>query len=123
MSSGYMDSPFDGKPVCHRKGRNILLLGRVLYRPSGPACLFGLVFVRLVACFLLVIVFHDADVFLHKTAGEFLHVRFFPEGKFLVGLQVLQGDGMCADDHRNVPVRFDELFELSNTRTGRITDD
>lgn len=35
---------------------------------------------------LLVVVFHDCDVFLHKVAGKLFHVCFFPEGKFMVCL-------------------------------------
>ena len=54
--------------------------------------------------------------------GDVLHVRLFPEGELIVGLQVLQWNWMSPHYHRQAELFFDKSLELLDIRARRITD-
>ena len=54
--------------------------------------------------------------------GDVLHVRLFPKGELVMGLQVLQWNWMSAHYHRQAELLFDKSLELLDIRAGWITD-
>ena len=53
--------------------------------------------------------------------GDILHVRLFPKGELVMGLQILQWNWMSAHYHRQAELLFDKSLELLDIRARRIT--
>src|ERR1035438_6752045 len=69
-----------------------------------------------------IIGFHHLRSFREEMTGDVLHVRLFPEGELIVGLQVLQWNWMSPHYHRQAELFFDKSLELLDIRARRITD-